>query len=65
MTERANFIESFTQSIDEFEKQQKDFMEQAKTEMKINDTKLEKMQNMINYVQITMREKFNEGPIQT
>ncbi len=40
-------------------------MEQVKTEMKINDTKLEKMQNMINYVQITIREKFHEGPNQT
>ena len=36
-------------------------MEQAKAEMLINDSKLEKMQNMINYVQITMREKFIEG----
>jgi hypothetical protein len=36
-------------------------MEEVKTEIKINDTKLEKMQNMINYVQITMREKFNDG----
>ena len=50
MTERASFIESFTQSIDEFEKQQKDFMESVKKEMRITDTKLEKMQNMINYV---------------
>ena len=50
MTERASFIESFTQSIDEFEKQQKDFMESVKTDMRITDTKLEKMQNMINYV---------------
>jgi hypothetical protein len=41
-------------------------MESVKTEMRITDTKLEKMQNMINYVQITMREKFNEGaPNQT
>ena len=34
-------------------------------EMKINDTRLEKMQNMINYVQITMREKLNDGQNQT
>ncbi len=40
-------------------------MDEVKMEMKINDTKLEKMQNMINYVQITMREKFNDGQNQT
>jgi hypothetical protein len=36
-------------------------MEEVKMEMKINDTRLEKMQNMINYVQITMRENLNDG----
>jgi hypothetical protein len=28
--------------------------------MRVNDTKLEKMQNMINFVQITIRDKGNE-----
>jgi len=36
-------------------------MGQIETELKIGETKMEKMQNTINYMQITMRDKLNEN----
>ena len=36
-------------------------MGQVETELKIGETKMEKMQNTINYMQITMRDKLNEN----
>lgn len=52
INERQGFIDTFQASLEQFERQQRDFMEEQRKELLVQSHKLEKMQNMINFIQI-------------
>lgn len=49
MDDRVHYIENFTITLENFEKQMREFFTEVKKTMQINEEKLENMQGQINY----------------